>query len=410
MITIVDIGARGGVGKEWKQTDYKAVLFEPDPEANFPVKDNWIVIKSALSDSAGQKKLYVTKKGSKSSFYKPNFRIINQFGSSYRFEVVKEISVHTDTLDNELKKNKINDIDLIKLDVQGHELAILRGAEESLKEAVAVEVEVEFLEMYEGQPLFPEVDAYLRSQDFELVKFIHLEPWVFENRERLAWGEAFYAKKTDLLSLEKRRRLYLINKVVRSRRRVFKKISFKSLVKSIVVRLGLYNIEKRKKVSPLEKVAILLQQKTPEHRIFIETGTNRGDTLEGVKDQFEQIYSIEYDNQLYQEAVERFKTSRHIVLKQGDSAEKLGEVLEKISEPALIWLDAHNDGAITTENSPIIGELKSVFSHYVKNHTVLIDDARHFDWKTTKMIRVLAKENSYDFKVRNGIFRLYGKR
>jgi hypothetical protein len=59
-------------------------------------------------------------------------------------------------------------VDFIKLDVQGYELACLKGAKAALESAAGVEVEVEFQELYAGQPLFPDVDHFLRSAGFVL--------------------------------------------------------------------------------------------------------------------------------------------------------------------------------------------------------------------------------------------------
>ncbi|MBS0338828.1 MAG: FkbM family methyltransferase, partial [Proteobacteria bacterium] len=60
----------------------------------------------------------------------------------------------------------LGDVDFLKLDVQGAELMVLQGAERTLEDVVMVQVEVEFVELYENQPLFADVDRYLRSRGF----------------------------------------------------------------------------------------------------------------------------------------------------------------------------------------------------------------------------------------------------
>lgn len=57
---------------------------------------------------------------------------------------------------------------LAKLDVQGYELEVLRGAEATLRHVDALVVELSFERHYEGQPLFTEVLAYLSEQGFAL--------------------------------------------------------------------------------------------------------------------------------------------------------------------------------------------------------------------------------------------------
>jgi FkbM family methyltransferase len=58
----------------------------------------------------------------------PNFDFLAKFPDAERFEVLKTIKIETDTLDNQLKKNGITEIDFVKIDTQGHELPILQGS------------------------------------------------------------------------------------------------------------------------------------------------------------------------------------------------------------------------------------------------------------------------------------------
>ena len=66
---------------------------------------------------------------------------------------------------------EIDDIDFIKIDVQGAELPVLQNARRALSGAVVVQVEVEFVELYQGQPLFADVDLFLRAQGFQFHTF-----------------------------------------------------------------------------------------------------------------------------------------------------------------------------------------------------------------------------------------------
>lgn len=57
-------------------------------------------------------------------------------------------------------------LDLIKLDVQGFELEVLRGAEEALSSVGAVLAEVNLIDIHEGAPLLAEVVGWLEERDF----------------------------------------------------------------------------------------------------------------------------------------------------------------------------------------------------------------------------------------------------
>ncbi len=71
-------------------------------------------------------------------------------------------------LDTLVAREKLPWPDLLKLDVQGFELEVLRGAEECLRRARAVLCEVSFQRFYVGQPLFSEVLLFLEKRGFTL--------------------------------------------------------------------------------------------------------------------------------------------------------------------------------------------------------------------------------------------------
>ena len=147
---------------------------------------------------------------------------------------------------------------------------------------------------------------------------------------------------------------------------------------------------------------------------FVETGTLHGDTPSVLKDQFKAIYSIELSEELARKAVRRFRAYPNIHIVQGDSGECLAEIMNDISSPALIWLDGHYSAGITARsgiNCPIVQELASIFSHSIKDHVILIDDARHFngtnDYPTIEELRdIFARERpNYDFSVSSDLIR-----
>jgi hypothetical protein len=83
----------------------------------------------------------------------------------------KIYKINTDTLDNQLKVNNIDNIDFINIDIQGTEPKILRGATDSLKNVIGLEVEVVFLKSQENQPLFCDIDNLVRNNGFEFLDF-----------------------------------------------------------------------------------------------------------------------------------------------------------------------------------------------------------------------------------------------
>jgi FkbM family methyltransferase len=127
------------------------------------------VLNSALSDSTKKVEFHLCKKQEVSSIFPPNFDFLNKFPDSERFKVQKNIRLNTDTLNNQLIKVGVNEVDFIKIDTQGYELPILQGSYDYLDSVIGLEIEVEFVEMYKGQPLFDEVDGFVKSKNFSLV-------------------------------------------------------------------------------------------------------------------------------------------------------------------------------------------------------------------------------------------------
>ena len=119
------------------------------------------------------------------------------------------------------------------------------------------------------------------------------------------------------------------------------------------------------------------------HRLrrFIETGTYRGDMVQAVHGQFEQVISIELGHELFEAARARFAACPNVTLLERDSTENLPEILATLEEPALFWLDAHYSWGVTargTKHTPILEEVSHILTHPVQNHVILVDDVRLF--------------------------------
>ena len=125
----------------------------------------------------------------------------------------------------------------------------------------------------------------------------------------------------------------------------------------------------------------VLQEYAERYRlkIFIETGTYRGDMVEAMKPLFRKIYSIELGDELFQKAKRRFKRDAHIELIHGDSGTELGRIMPRLDEPALFWLDGHysaGDTARGAKDTPIYEELDHILRAPDLGHVIVIDDAR----------------------------------
>ena len=228
-IDIVDIGANPIDG----EAPYKPLLdsglahvygFEPNPDAlarlNAIKGQNETYFSNAVYDGA-QQELRVCESQGMTSLLEPNMNLLSYFhGFPEWGKVVERKSIPTVRLDD---FSEIKNLDYLKIDIQGGELEVFRNGTNRLKECLVIQTEVEFLPMYEGQPLFSEVELYLRELGFTFHKFFPLvsrivQPLLINNDiyselSQATYADAIFIKdftKFDQLDPEQLKKISLI--------------------------------------------------------------------------------------------------------------------------------------------------------------------------------------------------------
>jgi FkbM family methyltransferase len=181
-LCIVDVGARGGMQQHWAGLRQHALFigFEPDQAecarlaANAPPNERYIP--RALHSHETSATLHFLGRAASSSLYPPNFPLFEEiYGDAEEFRVVRTEPLECTSFDALLRDGSCVPPSFMKLDTQGSELDILKGARErGLDSVIGIEIEVEFVPLYQNQPLFADVDVFLRAAGFELVDFIDL--------------------------------------------------------------------------------------------------------------------------------------------------------------------------------------------------------------------------------------------
>lgn len=156
---VFDIGARHGYWSEYLSRHLKAefILFEANEEHSWRLKERGFrFFTGVLSDRERDVKWF-GKGGTGDSYYKENTSTYGDVGG-----VTKRAS----TLDLQIDLHSLPLPDLVKLDTQGSEIDIMKGAPKAMANATFVHIECALVEYNEGAPQLSEILAYMKSQDF----------------------------------------------------------------------------------------------------------------------------------------------------------------------------------------------------------------------------------------------------
>jgi len=171
-LKIIDVGAMDvGEAEPWARLVQSGAArltgFEPNPaeceKLNAAAKPNTQYLPHALGDG-GRHTLHIGAAPMTSSLFEPDPSVMKQFHSLWEYcETTEEMPLDTVRLDD---IDEARPMDFLKLDVQGAELMVLEAAAAALTDTVAIQAEVGFLPIYKDQPLFADVDRFLRAHGF----------------------------------------------------------------------------------------------------------------------------------------------------------------------------------------------------------------------------------------------------
>ena len=152
----------------WPNAEY--VVFEVMKECEFLYKENNLKYYIGLLSDKSNKVMDFyqnTYNPGGNSYYRENIEINPQAHNYFNDSHKKYYT--TVTLDDAVKLKKLPLPDLIKIDVQGAELDILKGAEKVLKHCKDLILELQIVEYNKGAPLKDEVINYVEQLGFKLI-------------------------------------------------------------------------------------------------------------------------------------------------------------------------------------------------------------------------------------------------
>lgn len=179
----VDVGAANGLLPHWQWLDGVAHVFQIEPRidackelealrvaSRFP--DMYTVIAAALSGEGGPRTLYVTNAPTGTSLLPParesDQDCTRYVDPAYIFPITEQV-IDTRSLVTVMHEQGESRIDLIKLDIQGAELEVLKGLGTAMRrDLLAVELEVGMHALYPREARFSAVEEYMSECNMEL--------------------------------------------------------------------------------------------------------------------------------------------------------------------------------------------------------------------------------------------------
>lgn len=197
-ITIFDVGAHDGrTAKLYRKyfPESKIYSFEPTPNTFRQLKNNISsyqnveVFNVALSNFVGQTNFFINNSSMTNSLLKPLSD--ETYNSNDIYATKEKIKVDTDTIDNFCSVNKIEKINILKIDVQGAERDVLNGTVDMLKKKNIdlIYLEVEFIELYLNQPLFHDISLFLKTFDYNLYYLYNIS---VDKDGQMIYGDAIF--------------------------------------------------------------------------------------------------------------------------------------------------------------------------------------------------------------------------
>src|SRR6185437_97782 len=112
-------------------------------------------------------------------------------GIADSIQVKKSHIVKQTNLDSFCKKNSISNIHILKLDVEGSELDVLKGASELLshEQIDLIYTEVNFADIYENQSYYHDLASFLYTKNYKLFDLVLITK---SQESKIYWGEAIF--------------------------------------------------------------------------------------------------------------------------------------------------------------------------------------------------------------------------
>lgn len=209
-LVVIDVGANEGQTiRRVLQEFARATIysFEPSPEtfkrlaSNVADDERVRVFQLACGSKSGTVDFHITNNHWCSSVLPPSELGKRLYGDWYKTEAV--VKVPMITLDEWASQSSITRVDVLKVDAQGYDLEVLKGARRMLASGVkAINCECQFAPEYVGCASFSQIDLFLAQNGFALHQLHEVQERGDE--EQTTFGDGLWLR-TDVLEGLRRR-------------------------------------------------------------------------------------------------------------------------------------------------------------------------------------------------------------
>lgn len=176
---IFDVGANHGQYYNFLRNEagFKGHVFSFEPIQHLAIQLReraasdplWHIYQVALGANVGEAVINIMTHDDFSSFLKPDNTLTPEFSSVNRIEQIETVSIRCiDDVIPEIREIFNFKNLYLKIDTQGFDLEVIKGAKDSLKNIAAIQCEVSVIPIYQGAPDFNTTITTLKALGFDL--------------------------------------------------------------------------------------------------------------------------------------------------------------------------------------------------------------------------------------------------
>jgi FkbM family methyltransferase len=174
---------------------HKLYIFEPIP-SNFKEieqskyrTEKWHLVNKAVGSKIGETEMHIANRITASSLLDLNPEKVDGLYADVLTQK-ETLSIKVTTIEHEIPKNV--PVDILKMDVQGYEMEVLKGCGGVLKNIKLIVLEINNHDGFKNAPTYFEIDEFMRDNNFELYDLL---PNYREAGKLMDW-DAIYVNKT----------------------------------------------------------------------------------------------------------------------------------------------------------------------------------------------------------------------